>query len=387
MAYKLIVVKRLIDGDRSSEIGLYASLLAMTLLFTFVSGLALANSAASASGYDGIWRKVILYENPDNQRFQRFALSGRAQGDYAWLDADEGDYDRLRWRRFRFGFNSRHGDRWTVRLEADFDMNNSMNDAYNRLTDAHIDWQLNESTVLKVLKHSAGFTLDGATSSKKLLTPERNNLTNNLWFTAEYFTGVSLSGEPTRHWSYRTGVYSSDPDDEIGATEASFFTLLSIGHTFSNGSIDLDYVYNDKDPEANTRNFAHVVSIRGEWVPNTWGLQADLSYGDGYYEQSDVWGLVLMPFYNFTKRWQLVLRMTFLDSDDNNGLRLNRYENRILDERGDEYLEAFAGINLYLYGHRLKWQNGVQYADMDDDDADGGRYNGWGFTSGLRVYW
>ncbi len=53
---------------------------------------------------------------------------------------------------------------------------------------------------------------------------------------------------------------------------------------------------------------------------------------------------------------------------------------------GDEYLEAFAGINLFLYGHKLIWQNGVQYADMEDNAADGGRYDGWGFTSALRVY-
>ena len=44
------------------------------------------------------------------------------------------------------------------------------------------------------------------------------------------------------------------------------------------------------------------------------------------------------------------------------------------------------GINLLLYGHKLIWQNGVQYADMEDNAADGGRYDGWGFTSALRVY-
>jgi phosphate-selective porin OprO/OprP len=380
-------VKLLVVRARSTLTRRYAFPLAATFLFTVTPQHVIANSGDGKSAYDDFWRQVVLYKNPDNRFLQRFALSGRAQGDYAWFDADEGDYDRLRWRRFRFGFTSQHGDNWTVRLEGDFDLNNSLGDAYNRLTDAHIDWQLNEAISLKVLKHSAGFTLDGATSSKKLLTPERNNLTNNLWFTEEYFTGVSLSGEPGKRWSYNVGLFSSDADDEIGITDASYFSLLSLGREFSTGSLHLDYVYNDKDPDANTREFSHVASLRVQWSHDHWGLGSDFSYGDGYYDQGDVRGIVLMPFYNFTERWQLVLRATWLDGDGSNSLRLNRYENRIVDDRGDEYLEAFAGINLFLYGHKLKWQNGLQYADMDDNASDGGRYNGWGFTSGLRVYW
>jgi hypothetical protein len=46
-----------------------------------------------------------------------------------------------------------------------------------------------------------------------------------------------------------------------------------------------------------------------------------------------------------------------------------------------------------IYGHRFKCQTGLQYASMDDradiDDRadDGGEHEGWGLTSGLRIYW
>ena len=345
------------------------------------------------STYDNIWRHATLYQDDSGGLVRKFALSGRAQGDYAWFDADEGDYDSLRWRRFRFGFASELARHWTVRLEGDFDLNNSPGDMYNRLTDAHLDWQVTENASLKILKHSAGFTLDGITSSKKLLTPERNNLTNNLWFTAEYFTGIILSGDYGEAWSYKAGVFSSDDSDEIGVTGASYFTLFSAGYDLAPGldlevaSITLDYVYNDKDPDANTRDFSHVVSLSSQWQQGSWGLRTDLTGGEGYYSQSDVLGLVVMPFYSFTNRWQLVLRYTYLDSDGDQGIRLNRYENRVSSGRGDRYNEYFSGLNLFFYGHKLKWQTGLQYTTMDDDSGDTGDYDGWGLTTGLRAYW
>jgi phosphate-selective porin OprO/OprP len=45
------------------------------------------------------------------------------------------------------------------------------------------------------------------------------------------------------------------------------------------------------------------------------------------------------------------------------------------------------GANLFFYGHKLKWQTGLQYATLDDSADDGGEYTGWGITTGLRMYW
>jgi phosphate-selective porin OprO/OprP len=141
------------------------------LLASLLTVTAIAQARGDESTYKAIWQHAELYENTDKDAWlQRFALSGRAQGDYAWFDADEGDYDDLRWRRFRFGFTSALSGGVTVNFEGDFDLNNSLGDTYQRLTDAHIDWKTSDSMSFKVLKHSAGFTLDGYTSSKKLLT-------------------------------------------------------------------------------------------------------------------------------------------------------------------------------------------------------------------------
>ncbi len=96
-----------------------------------------------------------------------------------------------------------------------------------------------------------------------------------------------------------------------------------------------------------------------------------------------------MPSYylNPSKTLQAVFRYTYLNSDGENGIRFARYENQITSGRCDEYNEFYAGLNWYLYGHKLKFQTGVQYTTASDGANDGGDYNGWGVTTGVRVSW
>lgn len=352
-----------------------------------------AASASENSIYDDMWRYGTLYEDDSGGWIEKVALSGRLQAEAAWFDADEGDFDDATWRRFRFGFVSQFAHDWRLNVEADLDLNQSRSDWYQGLTDAYIAWRPDPSTELKVLKQSAGFTLDGATSSKKLLTLQRNNLTENLWFTEEYFTGVTLKKDFDEQWFYKVGIFASDDDKEIGVTDAGYFLFVSLdyklesGPQFDEATIYLDYVYNDKDIKANTPDLSHVVSLSTRWRAGAWNLHTDLALGDGYFDQSDLWGFVLMPLYDVSERVQLVGRYTYLSSDDSNGLVFNRYEDEIAQGEGDDYREIYAGLNIFLYGHKLKWQTGLQYTRMDDKADDGGEYDGWGITTGLRIYW
>lgn len=349
-------------------------------------------SGADDGGYDRLWEYANLYSS-DEGFLRSVALSGRLQADASHVDADEGDFDDVTWRRFRFGFKSKFADHWMAQLEGDFDLNESSGDWYSRLTDAYIGWQPDDARDLRILKHSAGFTLDGATSSKKLLTLQRNNLTNNLWFTAEYFTGVSMKGELQNNWSYQAGLFSSDGNEELSEFDAGYFTLTSVGYSWADrldmdeASIRLDYVYNERDENANTRDLSNVVTLATKWEQGNWGLWTDLGAGSGYFGQSDLAGLVVMPFYNVSEVTQLVARYTYVDSDDENGIRLGRYENVIVDGRGDEYNEFYLGLNFFFYGHELKWQSGIQFAQLDDSAEDGGRYRGWGISTALRLSW
>jgi phosphate-selective porin OprO/OprP len=107
-----------------------------------------------------------------------------------------------------------------------------------------------------------------------------------------------------------------------------------------------------------------------------WGVRSDLSAGTGYLGQSDVWGAMTMPYWNATGRLQFVGRYTYVTSENPNGVRLATYENTIVSGRGRPLPRAVRGANYYFYGHKLKLQTGVQFADMNDPRGRRGRLFG-----------
>jgi hypothetical protein len=68
-------------------------------------------------------------------------------------------------------------------------------------------------------------------------------------------------------------------------------------------------------------------------------------------------------------------------SDDFNDLTVpGRYETlQPGDDKGDTYVSGYLGLNYYMYGHKLKFMNGVEFSQMGDSD-----YSGYTYMSGLR---
>lgn len=358
-------------------------------LFTFIFMVIslCGNANAKAADYESIWDYAQIYKEEDAS----LKFSGRLQADSVWVDATQGEYSDLSWRRFRFGFSGTEED-FSGALEADIDLNKTIGDQYKRLTDAKISYQYSENLKLTLLKQSVGFTLDGRTSSKKLLTPQRSNLANNLWFTAEYFSGASVKGQ-YNDLSYTAGVYSSDDSDEIGFSDGSYFTLFSVSKKLAaatywdKASLSFDYVYNDLHVEGNTSSFNAVYSFSGEFSKGSFGLSNDVAIGNGGLGQSDLFGFTVMPHYQITDITQWVVRYTYLNSAKDNGLKLGRYDKNIVSEKGDKYHEVYSGFNFLFHSHKLKLHTGLQYAKMLDNAADGGKYGGLMLTLALRSYW
>ncbi|RBP38630.1 phosphate-selective porin OprO/OprP [Roseimicrobium gellanilyticum] len=369
-----------------------------------VSGKSITTTATpekEKSIFDKIWGLAVIYKDKENPVLQELAIVGRQQNDYYYFDADQGNDDDWINRRSRIGLKAKMFETLTIHGEVDLDLQDH-DPVYNKLTDAYIKWSPSKEFNLTVGKHGAKFTLDGSTSSTQLITIDRSNIANNFWFPEEYMPGVSISGEVGK-WIYNIGYFSSgQASPEFGEFNAGSFGLVSIGYNLAEtlgvdkAVVRADFIYQDEDPgnargtpSAFTRNHEMVGSLNFQMEEGRFGFASDLVASKGYLGQPDLFGLQVMPsvYLNESKTFQGVLRYTYINSDGDNGIRLARYENTIVSGRGDEYNEIYAGLNYYIYGHKLKLQGGVQYTTLDDSAGDGGEYDGWGVTAGLRISW
>jgi phosphate-selective porin OprO/OprP len=348
---------------------------------------------APASIYDRIWRFAEWYSDDENPVVQRVLFSGRYQHEYALVDSDEGEVREWNVRRMRVGGRVTFLRRFTFHGEAELNPQ-ERDPLYVRVTDFYVQWSRSARLLVTIGKQGVPFTSDGATSSRDLIAIDRSNLANNIWFPQEYMAGVSVSGR-TAPWVYRVGVYSSGAANrEFGELTGGVFTLGLVGYDFApavgmkEAIVTGNYLYQQPDvANTFTRQLEHVVSIHLRLEDQVWGTRADVSTATGYLGQSDLWGVMIMPFVNVTPTFQIVGRYTRLESDQPNGVRLATYESRLVTGRGDRYGEVYLGANYFFYGHRLKLQSGVQIADMDDRADDGGRYSGTAWTTGVRVGW
>ena len=346
------------------------------------------------STYDKIWTRFTdWYNDRENPVVQRILFTGRFQVDYATVDADQGSHSEWNVRRMRLGPRITFFRDYLFHTEVELNPQ-EQDPFYVRLTDLYVAWQKHPKAVITVGKQSVPFTQEGATSSKELVTIERSNLVNNIWFTQEYMPGVSLSGR-SAPWTYRAGVYSSGAmNREFGKFNGDAFTLALVGYDFAKklkvreATLTGNYLY--QHPDVNntfTKPWEHVMSIHFKLEQPRWGFRSDVSKTIGYLGRRNVLGVMAMPLVNVTDKLQFVARYTFLDSDGINGLTLATYENQVVGGRGDRYTEGYVGANYYFYGHRLKLQTGVQFGEMQDRANDGGAYSGASWTTGLRIGW
>ena len=138
-----------------------------------------------------------------------------------------------------------------------------------------------------------------------------------------------------------------------------------------------------------------VALIYKQMISEKLGLWSDIAGGKGItdptagVDQSDLLGVDIMPFYNFTDRLQLVLQYAGVTSLDNQSdVKMSRYAGKNAGGAKVETSHNFLlGFNWYIYGHKLKWQNAVEYNYGKNLAGTGDDYNGYGVTSALRISW
>lgn len=413
-------------GCIPSQAGSEASAVAESSSSSSATGL-LVGKLSGDSAWDRTWSAFTLYKDENNPILQEFALQGRLQvqaayGDSStqnYHDAGKGEFfgEDFEIRRARFGFKSKWFQTWKLegQIDVDADYEDRLGDEtlYKDIYDLYLTYAPSDAFNMSVGKTKVKFSREQEISSKEILTFERS-LVSNMLFPGE-LTGVWVNGKGIQeHWLYELGLYGADRVREFSNFDQGAVVLGKIGYDYSS-QVGLDsavasfhYMHNtnpafkelQSSDEAfsfsTSPSFTDSIALTNDLTQGRFGLTTEIMYGFGYdgdaeqngktkaINQSDVFGLTIIPSYFIADGLQLVGRIQYATSADDNGLTLpGRYEEysaKTTDVKGDAYLSGYLGLNYYLYGHKLKVMSGVEYSSLS-----GGDYDGYTFLTGARM--
>ncbi|MHB1078803.1 MAG: porin [Prosthecobacter sp.] len=376
----------------------------------------LANAARAPAAvrptsiFDQIWGSPVLYK-AESGFLTNFAFQGllHLQDDQGWSDrGDFGTRDRpesVRWsdfevRRMRLGFKSKLMD-GKGRLDGLIDVNANFNQFYGRMNILFFEYAFSDALTVGFGKRKAYFSLEHTISSREILTVERALLTNAL-FTSRY-TGIWASGKAGK-FQWDVAGYAGDDEREFTTFHGGALIQAGLGYDLKEAtgldraSINFDYqkATADTSVKGNTFEgapvpylFESAMSLNSSWEKGPRGFYTDILHGHGRGSQGDVSGIILMPAFYATKNLQFVGRYQYA-LGENDGLRLaSRYDRLatgITDSgHGGEYHGFYLGANYYIYGHKLKLMTGLEFVTLSGG-GHGGSYNGWSWSSALRMY-
>lgn len=353
-----------------------------------------APTAEETATFDALWKAFTLYKDDANPILQEFKLRGRYQGQYHWVDSDQGDADAWEDRRSRFGFDAKLFSK-QVEVRVDFQSNDGFEDAYDRLVDAYVKWKPDENLAITFgrTKPLIGH-YDWLESTNSQPTFERSQIFNQL--RVDRTTALTVEGR-TGNFTWQAGGYSNDTDREFGKFGGAFSYGAGIGYDakeafgWTRADFRLDWLHSDHDADDQILDrYDDIVSATFWGQEGPWGIVAEgyhASGGQG--RDEDVFGFFLQPTYDLVpKRLQLVGRYSFATGDGLDSVRRQtRYESEAPaltgGGRGDEYHALYLGAQYFIHGDKLKLLAGAEYATLDGG-GNGGDYDGLTWLTGVR---
>lgn len=397
---------------------------------TEASGLFTGNTFIGDTNYDKLWSLATLYKDDNNPILQEFALQGRAH--FQWAEVNDSGHhydfddmnsganderflgDEIEVRRLRFGFKSKWYNVWKLEGQFDLDPNFDYNGGPDiiegfakQIYDLYLTYAPSDALNISIGKTKTRFSREQEISSKEILTFERSLLANTL-FPGE-LTGVWVNGKGiAEHWLYEAGIYSNERSSGFTSfgSDNGAILLGKIGYDYSqavgmdSAVAGLHLMYNTEPGirsgnYGSTPNFSTSISLNNDLIQGRFGLTSEMLWANGEGTQSNVFGLSIIPSYFIANGLQVVARLQYASSADINDLSLpSRYEAVIEpaskgvpagDDKGDNYLSGYLGLNYYLYGNKLKLMTGIEYSSMDGNTR-GGDYDGYTAFAGLRMF-
>jgi phosphate-selective porin OprO/OprP len=330
-----------------------------------------------------------LYKNEENPVIQKFRIIGRYHGQYYFLDSNQGDNEDWENRRARIGAEAQLFQDFTLSFNFNLDLENDGGRFFEDLEDLTLAWKVSKEFKLTLGKFKMPITQEWRTSSNRILAFERSRIVG---IVAPEKTGGILGAYEKEGWIAELGAYTNTVDEDWAypTFDGGFSFFGSIARkTDTLGLARLEYLYSSLDEADNaTRGYEHVVSAVYEKKWDKFGLMVNGVAGFGGDDTGDVYGVILMPTYDFTEKLQLVTRYQYGTSADSDGFSLPSRYDRTADELqskdGDNYQAVYAGLNYYLCGHNLKLMTGIEYSQFDQDTGD--TYEGWTWFNGVRLY-
>lgn len=351
-------------------------------------------SAEETAFFDKLWGGFVLYKNDKNPLLEEFKLVGRYQGQYYWVDSDQGTADAWEDRRFRFGFDAKMFEK-TIELRATFQSTDDFDPFYNGLEDAYIKWKPNKNFTLTAghFKPLIGY-YDWVQSSDLQTTFDSSQVFNQL--RVNRVLGVTAEGK-AGDFSWQVGGYSNDSDKEFGKFGGSYSFGAGVGYDakacfgWDRADFRVDWIHSghDKDDFLFTR-YDDLVSATFWGEQGPWALVVEgFSGSGGEGKDGDVFGFYIQPMYDIIpKRLQLLARYSYTTGDGPDSvIRQTRYESEAPSltggGRGDEYQALYLGAQYFIYGDKLKLVAGAEYAKLEGG-GNGGDYEGVTYLTGIR---
>jgi len=337
--------------------------------------------------YYDILDLATLYEG-DGPILQELSLIGRYHGQYHNVESDLGDDSDWENRRIRFGVAAKFLNNFE--FEGQFNIKRDFGDSgrlFDDVEDLTVTWEPNDVWALTVGKQKPKITREYSTSSKRIKTIERSQLVNQT--TPDKAGGVVLTLNDIGGNTVDLGIFTGSNGDDwsLPDFDGGYALYGRVARDITDATeLRFDYLYNDGDANNNAfEDYEHLFSLNSQSDWDRLHLVTDLIYGvEGGFGSTDVYGLVLMPYFDITDKLELVFRYTFSGSNSDTGLDVqSRYEDDAAgDLVGDEYHAFYLGLNYYICGDKLKIMSGLEYSDISGFDEN----DYWTFMSGIRLY-
>jgi hypothetical protein len=379
-----------------------AGRLAPMLLLLLTAALAFAGDPqppvktpadAPPSAFDQLWGLATLYKNDHNPILQELKLRGRYQGQYHWLDSDQGDTDDWENRRSRFGFDAKLFSK-KIEIRLDAESNETFDPFYEGLVDAYLKWKPSGAFGLTVGRQKpqiGGY--DWLASSNNTPTFERSQIFNQL--RVNRATGAVLEGL-LGQFTWQAGVYTNAVDSEFGQLDGGLSYGAGVGYHLNEAwglkqaDLRADWLHSDHEAGDTVLNrYDDLLSATLQLQDGRWGLVTEAYYGTGE-NAADVVGFFIQPTWDLLpEKLQLVGRYSFATGNGPDSvIAQSRYEREAPQltggGRGDRYQAAYLGLQYFIHGDRLKLMAGAEYARLDGG-GNGGDFAGLTLLTGIRL--